>query len=95
MCGQDVPAAYWRTEGLEAFDGIWYTLNGPLEAWTVKTATKTWGKQTFCSFTSGWAGFCASNRLKVGDSLQFTKVGPVEFEVMKVDLDGAKSKLRK
>lgn len=93
MWAQDVPAAYWRTEGLEAFDGICYTLNGPLEPWTVKTATNTWGKQTFCSFTSGWADFCASNRLKVGDLLQFTKVGPNEFDVMKVDLDGAKSML--
>lgn len=93
MWAQDVPAAYWRTEGLEAFDGICYTLNGLLEPWTVKTATNTYSKQTFCSFTSGWAEFCATNILKVGDLLQFTKVGPFELDVTKVDLDGAKSML--
>lgn len=83
MCEQDVPTAYWRTHGEQEFDGIWYILNGPLSLSTVKTATNTWGKQTFCSFTEGWAGFCAANRLQVGDSLLFTKVGPVEFCVMK------------
>ena len=50
----------------------------------MKTATNTWGKQTFCAFTEGWAGFCISNRLEVGDVLMFTKVGPVEFEVRKL-----------
>ena len=69
---------------MEGFDGITYTLAGPLSPWSVKTATNTWGKQTFCAFTEGWAGFCISNRLEVGDVLMFTKVGPVEFEVRKL-----------
>ena len=97
LCAQDVPARYWRIHGVEGFDGITYTLAGPLSPWSVKTATNTWGKQTFCSFTEGWAGFCASNRLKVGDSLKFTKIGPVEFEVMKVwsvEVDVAESWLQ-
>ena len=81
---QDVPAAYWRLHGVEGFDGVWYTLHGPLLPWTVKTATHTFGKQTFCSFTKGWAGFCTGNGLKLGDQVVFTKVGPVEFQVKKV-----------
>lgn len=81
---QDVPIAYWRTHGLEGFDGIWYTLNNPLSPWTVKVAKHTWGKQTFCFFTKGWAGFCTANELTFGDTLIFTKVGLVEFEVRKV-----------
>ena len=84
MWAQDAPAAYWRAHGVAGFDGVWYKFNGPLSLQMVKTATNTWGKQTFCSFTEGWAGFCASNRLKVGDSLLFCLVGPAEFLVMKV-----------
>lgn len=80
---QDVPAAFWREHGAEGFNGTWYILIGPESRSTVKTATYTFGKQKFCSFTQGWAGFCSANRLKLGDSLLFSKVGPVEFEVTK------------
>lgn len=69
---------------MEEFDGVCYTLHGPLMPCVVKTATHTFGKQTFCSFTKGWAGFCTSNELKLGDTVVFTKVGSVEFEVRKV-----------
>lgn len=80
---QDVPTAYWRTYGVEQFDGIRCTLNGPLAPWTVKTAVLKYASQTFCSFTQGWAGFCTANKLKVGDTLIFTKLGFAEFEVGK------------
>ena len=83
-CVQDIPVSYWRTYGADGFDGVWYTLHGPLKTWNVKTATRSYGKQTFCSFTEGWAGFCTGNRLKLGDKVVFTKVGPVEFQVKKV-----------
>ena len=83
-CVQDIPVSYWRTYGADGFDGVWYTLHGPLKTWNVKTATRSYGKQTFCSFTEGWAGFCTGNRLKLGDTVVFTKVGPVEFQVKKV-----------
>lgn len=81
---QDVPTLYWRTHGAAAFDGRSYTLNGPLSTWSVKTATHASQKQRFCSFTKGFAGFCAANELKLGDTLQFTLVGILEFEVRKV-----------
>lgn len=81
---QDVPTEFWRTHGVAAFDGCWYTLDGPMMPCSVKTATHTFGKQTFCSFTGGWRRFCTANELKVGDILEFTKVGPVEFKVRKV-----------
>jgi hypothetical protein len=81
---QDVPTAYWRAYGVEGFDGVWYTLHGPLLPWKVNTATHTYGKQTFCSFTKGWAGFCSGNELKLGNTVVFTQVGPVEFQVKKV-----------
>lgn len=81
---QDVPTAYWRTHGVEGFDGVWYTLHGPLVPWAVKTSTHTCGKQTICSFTKGWANFCSGNKLKLGDTVVFMKVGPVDFEVRKV-----------
>ena len=69
---------------MEGFDGVWYTLHGPLKAWNVKAATHTYGKATFCSFTKGWAAFCTGNELKLGDNVEFTKVGPVEFQVKKL-----------
>lgn len=81
---QDVPAAFWREHGLERFNGTWYILRGPQSPWTVKSAAYTFGKQKFCSFTQGWAGFCTANGLKLGDKLKFTKAGPVEFEVTKL-----------
>ena len=69
---------------MSGFDGVCYTLHGPLSPSTVKSVTHTFGKQTFCSFTKGWAGFCAGNKLKLGDTVVFMKVGPVDFEVRKV-----------
>jgi hypothetical protein len=81
---QDVPSMFWRTEGAEGFDGCTYTLQGPTSACSVKTATQTFGKQTFCSFTKGWSRFCTANALKLGDTIQFTKVGEAEFKVMLV-----------
>lgn len=81
---QDIPAAFWREHGVDGFNGTWYILRGPLSPWTVKSATYTFGRQSFCSFTQGWAGFCTANRLSLGDTLCFTKVGPVEFIVTKV-----------
>ena len=81
---QDIPTAFWRTHGIEEFDGVCYTLNGPLLPWTVKTAARTFGKQTVCSFTKGWTAFCTANDLKLGDTLKFTWTGPVDFEVRKV-----------
>lgn len=81
---QDVPTAYWCKHGAEMFDGIWYTLNGPLSPWRVKTAVNTYGKQTFCSFTYGWAGFCTANELKLGDTVIFWADGLLKFEVQKV-----------
>lgn len=81
---QDVPTAYWRTHGASGFDGLWYTLNGPLSPWPVLTTTTTFGKQTCCSFTKGWAEFCSANNLKLGDTVTFTLVGLLEFEVRKV-----------
>lgn len=84
MYSQDVPTAYWRIQGSEGFDGIWYTLNGPLSTCTVKTTTTTFGKQTCCSFTKGWADFCTANNFKLGDVVKFTYVGLLEFEVRKL-----------
>jgi hypothetical protein len=81
---QDVPTAYWRLVGAEGFNGALYTLNGPLSPWTVKTSTSTYGTQTCCSFTNGWAAFCTANDLKLGDTVIFTQVGLLEFEVSKV-----------
>ena len=81
---QDVPTLYWRSQGVEAFDGKWYTLYGPLSRGPVKTATHLSLKQRFCSFTKGFAGFCEANGLKLGDELQFTKVGLLEYDVRKV-----------
>lgn len=81
---QDVPTLYWRSHGVEAFDGKWYTLCGPLLRGPVKTATHSSLKQRFCSFTKGFAGFCEANGLKLGDTLQFKKVGLLEYEVRKV-----------
>ena len=81
---QDIPAAYWRQQGLEGFNGTWYILRGPLSPWTVKSVTYTFGRHTFCSFTQGWAGFCTANGLKLGDTLLFTKAGVVEFVVKKL-----------
>ena len=78
---QDVPTTVWRTHGAAGFDGCWYTLHGPTIACSVKTATQSFGKQTICSFTKGWARFCTANKLKLGDTIQFTKVGQAEFEV--------------
>lgn len=75
---------YWRKHGHEEFDGMWYYLRGPVSGSMVKSATYTIGKQRFCSFTEGWAGFCTANRLKLGDSVLFAKAGAVEFEVTKV-----------
>ena len=66
------------------FDDIWYTLHGPTHPASVKTTTRTYGKQTFCSFTIGWLGFCAANALKLGDKILFTKVGIRDFEVTKL-----------
>ncbi len=66
------------------FDGVWYILQGPLQPWYVKTTTQTYGKQTFYSFTEGWAGFCTANALKIGDEVVFTIVGSGEFEVTKL-----------
>lgn len=66
------------------FDDIWYTLHGPMLPGSVKTTTQTYRKQTFCSFTLGWAGFCAANALKIGDTVLFTKVGVGDFEVTKL-----------
>lgn len=66
------------------FDGKWYTLYGPLSTGSVKTATHTSLKQRFFSFTKGFAGFCEANELKLGNTLQFMKVGLLEFEVRKV-----------
>ena len=80
---QDVPTAFWRTHGADWFDGVTYLLHGPERNWCVKTGTYTSGKQTFCMFTTGWAGFVAANNLKIGDTLTLTKVGPVEFRVTK------------
>lgn len=62
---------------------MWYTLTGPMLQCSVKTVTHTFGKQTFCSFTKGWARFCMANELKLGDTIQFTQVGPLEFAVRK------------
>lgn len=81
---QDIPTSFWRTHGPELFDGIWYNLRGPLLACNVKTTCQTYGKQTFCSFTLGWASFCTANALKIGDTVEFTKVGVGEFEVTKL-----------
>jgi hypothetical protein len=81
---QDVPTLYWRNEGVEGFDGTWYTLKGPLSPWLVKTAMHTSKKQRFCSFTKGFVGFCNANAFKLGDTLKFTKVGLLEFEVRKM-----------
>ena len=50
----------------------------------MKTATHSSLKQRFCSFTKGFAGFCEANGLKLGDTLQFKKVGLLEYEVRKV-----------
>ena len=83
-CVQDVPAAFWRKHGVATFDGVRYTLHGPLLPCDVMTATHTFGKQTFCSFTKGWAAFCAGNELKLGDTVVFTKISSVDFEVKKV-----------
>ena len=80
---QDVPTLYWRSRGAEVFDGKSYTLNGPRSTWSVMTATHASQKQRFCSFTKGFAGFCAANELKLGDRLQFTLVGLLEYEVRK------------
>lgn len=80
---QDIPTAYWRTYGMEGFDGRLCTLNGPLAPWTVNTDILKYATQTFCAFTTGWAGFCTANNLKAGDVLIFTKVGLDEFEVRK------------
>ena len=87
MClgwAQDVPTEFWRTHGVAGFDGCWYTLHSPMLACSVKTATHTYGKQTICSFTKGWARFCTANALKLGATVIFTKVGPTDFEVSKV-----------
>lgn len=81
---QDVPTAFWRANGVGWFDGACYTLYGPRMPCSVKTATKTFGKQTFCSFTKGWAQFCTTNELRIGDTVIFTWIGPGEFEVSKV-----------
>ena len=81
---QNVPTAYWRSIGVEGFEGTWYTLKGPLSPWPVKTATHTSKKQRFCSFTKGFAGFCSANAFKLGDTLTFEKVGLLEYEVIKV-----------
>ena len=83
-CVQDVPTAFWRTHGVAGFDGVWYTLHGPLLQRVVKTSMHTCGKQTICSFTKGWAAFCSGNELKLGDTVVFTKIGDVEFQVKKV-----------
>lgn len=80
---QDVPTAFWRTHGMEAFDGIRCTLNGPLAPLPVNTAILKYAKQTVCAFTQGWAAFCTANKLKVGDTLIFTQVGFDSFEVTK------------
>lgn len=66
---------------MEGFDGIRCTLNGPLAPWGVNTAILKYKSQTFCSFTTGWAGFCTANKLKVGDTFIFTQVGFDEYEV--------------
>lgn len=68
---------------MDGFDGRLCTLNGPLAPWTVNTDVLKYATQTFCAFTTGWAGFCTANKLKVGDALIFTKVGLDEFEVRK------------
>lgn len=81
---QDVPTLYWRREGVEGFDGTWYTLHGPKSLWLVKTATHASKKQRFCSFTKGFSGFCHANAFKLGETLTFTKVGLLDFEVRKV-----------
>lgn len=78
---QDVPTTFWRTHGVELFDGITYTLHGPLRPWRVETATHTYGKQTACSFTKGWASFVTANDLQLGDTVTFTQLGPLEFAV--------------
>ena len=49
-----------------------------------KTTTTTFGKQTCCSFTKGWADFCTANGFKLGDVVKFTYVGLLEFEVRKL-----------
>lgn len=81
---QDVPTLYWRSEGVDGFDGAWYTLKGPVATCLVKTATHTSKKQRFCSFTKGFAGFCNANAFKLGDILTFTKVGLFAYEVRQV-----------
>ncbi len=81
---QDVPTKFWRTHGKAAFDGEWYTLHGAVFACDVKTETHTYGKQTICSFTKGWARFCTANALNLGATVIFTKVGDADFEVRKV-----------
>ena len=83
-CWQDVPTEFWRSHGVAGFDGCWYTLHGPILACSVKTAVHTYGKQTVCSFTHGWARFCTANCLNLGDNVVFKKVGPADFEVRKV-----------
>ena len=81
---QDVPTHFWRTHGVELFDGISYTLDGPLHPWRVETHMHTYGKQTACSFTKGWAGFVTANDLQLGDKVIFTQLGPLKFAVRKV-----------
>ena len=81
---QDVPTPFWRTHGVENFDGIAYTLHGPLQPWRVETATHTYGKQTTCSFTQGWAGFVTANNLHLGDTVIFEHIAPLEFAVRMV-----------
>lgn len=76
-----MPTTFWRTHGVELFDGITYTLHGPLLSCQVETATHTYGKQTACSFTKGWAGFVTANDLQLGDTVTFTQLGPLEFAV--------------
>lgn len=80
---QDVPAEFWRTHGVCSFDGVTYTLHGPKMPCSVLSATHTYGKQTFCSFTSGWRRFCTANELRIGDTVLFSKVGPLDFAVTK------------
>lgn len=81
---QDVPTVYWRSQGVDGFEGVWYTLKGPLSPWPVQTATHASKKQRFCSFTKSFASFCNANAFKLGETLTFEKVGLLEYEVRKV-----------
>ena len=78
---QDIPTSFWRCIGPECFSGIWYTLKGPLSPGCVKSANCVTRKQTFCFLTTGWAEFLERNNFGLGDTLKFTKIGRLEFEV--------------